>query len=181
MSPRRSVLASALLGCVALAAPGGCNWRDMKEQDRADPLGGTPVFADGTSARHPPDSSVARSESEADLDLTGDAPPARPAITRALLERGRERFEIYCSVCHGRDGYGQGIVVRRGFPPPPSLHDPAVRGHDESHYYRVVTAGLGKMPAYRDLVHPADRWAVIAYVRALQLSQNGPVEQGGAP
>jgi mono/diheme cytochrome c family protein len=92
-------------------------------------------------------------------------------VTRELLARGRERFAIYCAVCHGEDGYGQGIVVRRGFPPPPSYHEDRLRTAPDGHFYDVITRGYGVMLPFADRLTPADRWAVVAYVRALQQSQ----------
>jgi mono/diheme cytochrome c family protein len=98
--------------------------------------------------------------------------PAPPEISTALLERGRERYEIYCSPCHGRVGDGQGMIVQRGFPPPPTFHQPRLREAPAEHYYEVITNGLGVMYPYAARVAPADRWAIIAYIRALQRSQN---------
>jgi cytochrome c553 len=92
-------------------------------------------------------------------------------VTREVLARGRERFDIYCAVCHGRDGYGKGIVVRRGFPAPPSYHDDRLRNAPDGHFYDVMTRGYGAMLPFADRLTPADRWAVVAYVRALQRSQ----------
>lgn len=109
-------------------------------------------------------------------DEPGPEALARPARTGRLLERGRERFDIYCAPCHARDGYGDGIIARHGFPQPPSLHDHAIASRDDDHYFSVITNGLGKMPPYGAMVRPQDRWAIIGYVRALQLSQNAPAE-----
>ena len=94
------------------------------------------------------------------------------SVTRELLTRGRERFDIYCAVCHGRDGYGQGIVVRRGFPAPPSYHQDRLRDAPDGHFYDVITRGYGVMLPFADRLAPEDRWAVVAYVRALQRSQH---------
>lgn len=93
-------------------------------------------------------------------------------VTRELLARGRERFDIYCAVCHGRDGYGQGIVVRRGFPAPPSYHQDRLRDAPDGHFYDVITRGYGAMLPFSDRLTSDDRWAVVAYVRALQRSQH---------
>jgi mono/diheme cytochrome c family protein len=93
-------------------------------------------------------------------------------VTRELLARGRERFDIYCAVCHGRDGYGEGIVVRRGFPAPPSYHQDRLRDAPDGHIYDVITRGYGAMLSFSDRLTPNDRWAVVAYVRALQRSQH---------
>ncbi|HVU18124.1 MAG TPA: cytochrome c [Candidatus Didemnitutus sp.] len=101
--------------------------------------------------------------------------PERPPLDRALLARGQERHEIYCAPCHGADGYGQGIVVRRGFPAPPSYHDARVRGESDEQLYQVIADGTGRMLPMADRLGESDRWAVVAYVRALQLSQHAPV------
>jgi mono/diheme cytochrome c family protein len=93
-------------------------------------------------------------------------------ITPALLARGQERFNIYCAVCHGEDGYAQGIVVRRGFPAPPSYHDERLRRVGDGHLFDVMTRGYGVMLPFADKLTPDDRWAVVAYIRALQRSQH---------
>jgi cytochrome c553 len=93
-------------------------------------------------------------------------------VTRELLERGRERFDIYCSVCHGRTGEGNGMIVQRGFPVPPSYHIDRLRQAPVGHFFDVMTQGYGIMYSYAERVKPEDRWAIAAYIRALQLSQN---------
>jgi mono/diheme cytochrome c family protein len=99
-------------------------------------------------------------------------PPPAPVVTRALIERGRERFDIYCAVCHGPTGYGDGQIVQRGFPAPPSYHDLRLRSVPNQHFYDVITNGFGLMYSYAQRVAPADRWAIVAYIRVLQASQN---------
>lgn len=96
-------------------------------------------------------------------------------ITMKLLERGRQRFDIYCAPCHSRVGDGDGMVAERGFPHPPSYHTPALRNAPDSHFYKVITDGYGVMYSYADRVPQHDRWAIVAYIRALQLSQHAPV------
>jgi mono/diheme cytochrome c family protein len=109
----------------------------------------------------------------------GSPPP--PLVTNPLpiilatLERGRERFDIYCSPCHSRAGDGDGMVVRRGFPSPPSYHTARLRNAPDAHFYSVITNGYGAMYSYADRVDARDRWAIVAYIRALQLSQNARV------
>jgi mono/diheme cytochrome c family protein len=93
-------------------------------------------------------------------------------MTLALLERGRERFDIYCAPCHGRSGDGKGMVVQRGFPSPPSFHSDKLRLAPDSHMYQVISDGYGVMYPYADRIDPDDRWAIVAYVRALQLSRH---------
>ena len=92
-------------------------------------------------------------------------------ITRALLQRGRERFDIHCAPCHSPVGDGDGMIVRRGFPQPPSYHSARLRAAPDRHFYDVITRGYGIMYSYADRVAPEDRWAIVAYIRALQLSQ----------
>ena len=96
-------------------------------------------------------------------------------ITREVLERGRERFDIFCSVCHGRLGTGEGMVVRRGFRQPPSYHIDRLKEARVGHFFDVITNGFGAMPDYAAQIHVRDRWAIVAYIRALQLSQNVPL------
>ena len=102
------------------------------------------------------------------------APPQGP-IDLATLRRGRERFDAICSPCHGRTGYGDGMVVRHGFPPPPSFHAAGLRDVTREHVVAVITSGRGIMFPYANRVEPDDRWAIAAYVKALQLSQSMPV------
>lgn len=107
--------------------------------------------------------------------MTGERDYASPLpVTMALLERGRERYDIYCAPCHGRSGNGDGMIARRGFPAPPSYHTDRLRNAPDSHFYQVITHGYGVMYPYSDRVAPADRWAIVAYIRALQLSQHAP-------
>lgn len=99
-------------------------------------------------------------------------PPSPPPLTLALLERGRQRFDINCSPCHGRAGDGNGMIVQRGFPRPPSYYIDRLRNVPTQHFYDVITHGYGIMYSYADRVEPADRWAIAAYIRALQASAN---------
>ena len=98
-------------------------------------------------------------------------------VTYDALRRGRERFNIYCAVCHDRVGTGRGKIVERGYLHPPSYHIDRLREAPSIHFYDVISRGYGGMPSYQDKIAPADRWAVIAYIRALQLSQNAPVAE----
>ncbi len=100
-------------------------------------------------------------------------PPPAPPVTMALLERGQQRFDIYCSPCHGRVGDGSGMIVQRGFPHPPSYYSATLRKAPNQLFYDVITHGYGVMYSYADRVDPADRWAIVAYIRALQASASG--------
>ncbi|MDT7604739.1 MAG: hypothetical protein QOF61_2736 [Acidobacteriota bacterium] len=95
-------------------------------------------------------------------------------VTKEVLDRGQERYQIYCSMCHGLTGYGDGMIVRRGFRRPPSYHDDRLRSEPVGHFFDVITNGWGAMPDYAAQIPPEDRWAIIAYIRALQLSQQAP-------
>lgn len=97
-------------------------------------------------------------------------------ITPQLLARGQDRFNIYCAPCHSRAGDGDGMIARRGFPAPPSYHTARLRNAPDSHFYQVITKGYGVMYPYADRVAPRDRWAIVAYIRALQLSQHAPAD-----
>jgi mono/diheme cytochrome c family protein len=101
-------------------------------------------------------------------------------VTDALLARGRDRFNIFCAPCHSRAGDGEGMIAQRGFPAPPSFHIDRLRRAPDSHFYQVITDGYGVMYPYADRVTPQDRWAIVAYIRALQLSQHAPVAALGA-
>ncbi|MES2403973.1 MAG: cytochrome c [Pseudomonadota bacterium] len=95
-------------------------------------------------------------------------------VTPQLLARGQQRFDIYCAPCHSRAGDGDGMIAERGFPHPPSYHTSALRNAPDSHFYQVITDGYGVMYPYADRISPHDRWAIVAYIRALQLSQHAP-------
>ena len=98
-------------------------------------------------------------------------------VTREMLDRGRERFDIFCAVCHGQTGEGNGMIVQRGFPPPPSYHIDRLRQAPVGHFYDVITHGYGIMYSYANRVSVEDRWAIAAYIRALQLSHNARADQ----
>jgi mono/diheme cytochrome c family protein len=114
-----------------------------------------------------------------------DRPSPAPPVTLALLQRGQERYRIYCTPCHSELGDGRGMIVHRGFPPPPSYHIARLRQAPAQHFYDVITNGYGAMYSFAERVQPADRWAIAAYIRALQRSQNAsladaPPDQKGA-
>ena len=152
---------------VALVMLGACD--QMAMQRKVVVYGQSGLFPNGAGMQQPPDGAVARGSGERAAVLT-----TRPPLTPALLERGRERYTIYCAVCHDAAGYGLGVVPSRGYPQPPSFHIQRLVQASTSHFVDVITNGYGVMYAYRDRVEPADRWAIAAYIRALQLSQAAP-------
>jgi mono/diheme cytochrome c family protein len=170
-----------LAGLFLLGTSTGCH-RDLRYQPRIDPLEKSRFFADGVGARPIPAGTVARGQLREDRTFyTGQDGEAFAAsiplpVDRALLDRGRERFNIYCAPCHGQTGDGLGMVVRRGYKQPPSFHIDRLRRAQPGYYFDVITNGFAKMPSYASQVQPADRWAIVAYIRALQLSQNATLE-----
>jgi mono/diheme cytochrome c family protein len=169
--------AAGLLVAVLLPAATGCWRQKMADQPAPRPLEASTFFADGRASRPIVEGTVPRGEAREDeAFVTGRAGadfvetfPFR--VDRAALERGRERYDIFCSPCHDRVGEGQGMVVLRGYPKPPSLHLPRLRDARAGYLYDVVTRGFGRMPSYAPQIPAADRWAIVAYIRALQLSQ----------
>jgi mono/diheme cytochrome c family protein len=187
---------TALLALVAFAPLAGCEreMRDMYAQPRLGPDAGSPLFADGRGTRAPPPDSVPYAMGELAMTSGGrrgrdevaareaaEAASGPPASTAALLARGRERFDIECAACHSPTGDGDGLVVRRGFPRPPDLHAPRLVGVPDRHLYDVIAHGYGVMPSHGDRVTPADRWAIVAYVRTLQRSEPAPATPGSPP
>jgi hypothetical protein len=170
---RNLLLVSLVLGALSL---GGCR-RDMFDQPRYKPLAASDFFDDRRASRPPVPGTIARGHLRDDEHLyTGRADgklvAAFPfAVTRDVLERGRERYNIFCAPCHDLVGNGNGMIVRRGYRQPPSLHIDRLRDAPVGHHFDVITNGLGAMPDYAAQVPVRDRWAIIAYLRALQLSQ----------
>jgi len=149
------VLAFVLSGCDV----------SMTQQPRYRTYAPSRLWSDGASARPLPDNTVA----QGDLELAGiESTP--PKADLALVRRGRERFEIFCAPCHGLAGEGDGIIVAHGFPRPPPLNEQRLRAAEARHFYDVITHGYGVMYSYAARVDPADRWAIVIYVRALQLA-----------
>ena len=162
----------------------------MHDQPKYIPLRESTFFGDARSARALVAGTVARGQLHEDALLyTGkvngaDATMFPFPIDSRLMARGRERFDIYCSPCHGRAGSGDGMVVRRGYRRPPSLHDDRLRNTPVGHFFDVISNGFGAMPDYAAQINPEDRWAIVAYVRALQLSEHAtladvPADQRG--
>jgi hypothetical protein len=153
--------------------------QDMHDQPRFEPFEQSDLFADGRSARPRVPGTVARGERVYDAHLLegrvdGDFAATYPlTITRTVLERGRERYDVFCAACHDRVGTGNGIVVQRGLKQPPSLHIERLRRSPPGYLFDVITRGFGSMTDLSDRIPPEDRWAITAYVHALQRSQNG--------
>jgi mono/diheme cytochrome c family protein len=144
--------------CVSLVA---CD--NMANQPKRLPFQ-LPYGVEANWPAQPPAGIVANDE--------GFGPPPPPRVTLALLERGQQRFDIYCSPCHSRAGDGNGMIVQRGFPNPPSYFSARLMTAPNQHFYDVITHGYGAMFPYAVRVAPADRWAIVAYIRALQASEN---------
>jgi mono/diheme cytochrome c family protein len=161
--------AALALGLALLAA--GCDVSMSRQpRYRADAPAG--IWQDGASARRLPEGVVA----QGDLARIADESNP-PPVTTALLARGQERFNIYCSPCHGLDGSGDGIIVRRGFPRPPSFHEARLLSAPAQTFYGAISNGYGVMYSYASRVEPRDRWAIVSYIRALQLSQHAELAQ----
>jgi len=174
--------AISLFAVAALLFCAGCR-QDMHVQPRYNPFDPADFFADGQSARIPVAGTVPRGDlatGPQELMYTGKVNGAIVdqfpfPVTRAVLDRGRERFNIYCEPCHGMTGDGDGMIVQRGFRHPPSFHEDRMRTAPAGHYFDVITNGFGVMYPYGYRVPPRDRWAIIAYIRALQLSRQVPI------
>jgi mono/diheme cytochrome c family protein len=180
----------------------GCGVRfDMQDQPRYKAYKKSDFFSDGRSSRDFPEGTVARGLLKENKALhTGKIDNPNPnvqvatttnaagntivtsfpnaidefpvPVTKALVDRGQERYNIYCIVCHGPVGKGDGMIVRRGFSPPPTYHDERLRNAPVGHFFDVITNGWGKMNGYAAQIPAADRWAIVSYIRALQVSQN---------
>jgi mono/diheme cytochrome c family protein len=197
---RRAVFGLLLTAFCLLAA--GCGVRfDMQDMPRYDAYEKSEFFNDGRAMRDLPEGTVARGLLKENKALyTGKIDNPNPnvqvetttnaagntivtsfpnaidefpvPVTKELIDRGQERYNIYCIVCHGPVGAGDGMIVRRGFTPPPTYHDDRLRNAPVGHFFDVITNGWGKMNSYAAQVPAHDRWAIVAYIRALQLSQN---------
>lgn len=174
---RRNTTILSLLGLSLLAlSTVGCR-SEMYDQPRYEPLEPSTLFADGKSARNLVAGTIPRGwsrtnehlfEGRIDGQLVNDFPFV---IDEAILLRGKERYQIFCTPCHGDLGDGDGMIIRRGFPAPPTFHSDRLRDIPVGHFFDVMTRGFGAMYSYEHRVKPEDRWAIAAYIRALQLSQ----------
>lgn len=161
-----------------IVAAAGCR-RDMFNQPSARPLARSDAFRNNQMASRPMiPNTVARGQLREDTEFytgkigTNLVTTLPEPVTREMLERGQERYNIYCSPCHDRTGNGNGMIVQRGFPRPPSYHIDRLRQAPIGHFYDVITHGYGIMYPYAARVEPADRWAIAAYIRVLQTSEN---------
>jgi mono/diheme cytochrome c family protein len=193
---RTNGLITAVLLALGLA---GCR-QDMHDQPKYIPLRPSTFFADGRSERPLVEGTVARGHLNEDAALYhGKGADGKPVadfpfpVTKEVIQRGQQRYNIYCTPCHDGVGNGDGMIVRRGYRKPPSYHIDRLRQVPNGYIYDVITNGFGAMPDYSAQVNVNDRWAIVAYIRALQLSQNASVndvpadargqlsaEQGGA-
>lgn len=170
----------------------GCErqMHDMYQQPRFDPDEGSSLWPDGRADRPPVPGTVVAATGDIAGTSSGrhgrqdaanwreaEQSQASPPLTRTLLLRGQERYSIYCLPCHSPLGDGDGPVARHGFPHPPTYHQPRLRDATDRYLFDVITNGHGIMYSYADRVSPQDRWAIVAYIRALQLSQNAPIAQ----
>ena len=163
--------------CAAACLPlmGGCR-QDMADQPKNTPLSPSSFFEDGRSERPLIDNTVARGSLADDaLFVPKDSNAFPLPLTMDLLDRGEQRYKIFCSPCHGLQGDGNGMVVMRGMTRPPTYHQDRLREVPNGYIFDVITNGFGAMQGYSAQVPPRDRWAIVAYVRALQLSRNAPV------
>ncbi|MDA9408121.1 c-type cytochrome [Bradyrhizobium sp. CCBAU 45384] len=147
-----------------------CDDVSMTQQKRYGTLSRAALFENGSEAQPLPEGVVAQGDVE-----RKNRTQQRPHISAGLLARGRERYDIYCSPCHGLSGQGDGMIVQRGFPAPPSYHSSRLRAAPAAHFFDVITNGHGVMFSYAARIDPSDRWAIVAYIRALQESQGANV------
>lgn len=176
-------MSSKLKGClravfwiaVAIFLLAGCQQK-MTDDGRIKPMEKSPFFEDGASARPLVEGTIPRGFlKDSSAYYTGiengeDVKQIPIPVTRELIERGQQRFNIYCSVCHSRTGEGNGIVVQRGFTKPPSYFDDRLMKAHPGHFFRVMSNGFGDMASYRDVLDEHDRWAIVSYIRTLQRS-----------
>jgi cytochrome c553 len=175
---RARLLATLLLGALLLSACG----RNMAEQPRVGPQQESPFFADGAGNRPLLEGTVSRQRGDVDpVFFSGQGPSGFVSelpieLSYDLLLRGQERYDIFCSMCHGYTGRGDGMVVSRGYPQPTSFHEQRLLDAPVGYYVNAMTNGFGRMYSYASRIPPEDRWAIAAYVKALQLSQNATID-----
>jgi mono/diheme cytochrome c family protein len=159
-----------VLVLVIVLAVAGCDDQSMRQQNRFDTYAPAKLWPNGSEAQPLPAGVVAQGDLARAKDVK-DPPP----VTDSLMRTGRKNFEIFCSPCHGLAGDGDGMIVQRGFPAPPSYHTDRLRGAPAQHLFDVITSGYGVMYSYAARIPPHDRWAIVAYIRALQVSRHARV------
>jgi mono/diheme cytochrome c family protein len=176
--PASRVFAAAC-GAACLVLLAGCSLKqDMAHQPKNRPLSPSDFFTDGRSERPLLENTVARGSLVADaLFVPKDSNTFPLPVTQELLERGEERYKIFCTPCHGLQGDGNGMIAMRGMKHPPSYHQDRLRQIPHGYIYDVITNGFGAMYGYSAQIPPRDRWAIVAYVRALQLSRNAKITE----
>ena len=181
---RHNVYGALIIAIIVLITLPGCELRQaMYDQPRYEALEASPFFEDGLSARAPIDGTVARGELQL-VDhyyrgtVNGEIATKMPiAVTRKVLERGKQRYDIFCAPCHDRTGTGNGMIVKRGLKQPPSYHEERLREAPIGYFFDVMTNGFGSMYSYSSRIPVDDRWAIAAYVRALQYSQSASFDE----
>lgn len=156
---------------VALAVA-GCTDQSMTRQPHYGTNAPAPVFANGSAAQTPPTGTISLGDA-----AYAEASTNPPRVDMAVLERGKERFGIFCAPCHGYEGDGDGAIVRRGFPRPPSYYEPLLMEASAQLFFDTITNGFGIMYSYGSRITPHDRWAIAAYIRALQQSRSAPLAE----
>jgi hypothetical protein len=176
-SSRTSSIFAIACGAVCLVLLAGCSLKqDMAHQPKNRPLSPSDFFADGRSERALVENTVARGSLADDALFVSKESNSFPLpVTQELLERGEGRYKIFCAPCHGLQGDGNGMIAMRGMKHPPSYHDDRLRQVTNGYLYDVIGNGFGAMYGYSAQIPPRDRWAIVAYVRALQLSRNAKV------
>ena len=178
MSRPWRLLAFALAAALVLSACG----RNMYDQPKAETYEASPFFADGASSRPLPEGTISRERGAIDpVYLTGMGDGGFVSelpieVSEGLLRRGQERYDIFCAVCHNYNGDGNGMIVQKGFVQPASFHEQRLLDSPAGYYYNAITNGFGRMYSYASRIPVEDRWAIVAYVRALQLSQNATLD-----
>jgi cytochrome c553 len=160
----------AVLVLPVVVAVAGCG-QNMTHQPKYEQYEPAHLFQNGRVLQSPVPGTISRDDPAFEAAKT-----SKPPLTRALLERGRHQHDVFCAPCHARTGDGDGMVVQRGMPRPPSYHSDKLHKASDQHLFDVISNGYGVMYAYGARISPGDRWAIVAYMRALQLSQNARLE-----